>query len=298
MIAAVGPLDPHAPEAVLLDAVQRQTLRYFWDFAHPVSGLARERSNATPDVVTSGGSGFGFMAILCGIERGWIERQAGLDRLTTTAAFLGNAERHHGAFPHWLDGGSGRTVRFAPGRWRRPRRDVVPDGGTSRGPAVLRGERATRRRCFATSSTRFGGTSSGIGMRATVPSSTGIGARSHGWAMNHAIHGWNECLITYLLAARSPTHAIRPEVYHRGYAHGPTFLNGRRYDGIAAAARAGWRRAAVLRALFVPRYRPARAARPLRRLLAAEPRPHARSTAPTALPIRTGSPATAPIAGD
>src|SRR5258708_21009782 len=114
MIAAVGPLDPHAPEELLLDAVQRQALRYFWDFAHPVSGLARERSNATPDVVTSGGSGFGLMAILCGIERGWIEREAGLDRFATIAEFLAGAERHHGVFPHWLHGGSGRTVRFAP----------------------------------------------------------------------------------------------------------------------------------------------------------------------------------------
>jgi hypothetical protein len=55
----------------------------------------------------------------------------------------------------------------------------------------------------------------------------------HGWAMNHPIRGWNECLITYLLAASSPTHAVGPDVYHQGYAQGPVFLNGRRYDGLA-----------------------------------------------------------------
>jgi hypothetical protein len=60
---------PNLPAEELLDLVQRQTLRYFWDFAHPVSGLARERSNRQPEVVTSGGSGFGIMAILVGVER-------------------------------------------------------------------------------------------------------------------------------------------------------------------------------------------------------------------------------------
>src|SRR6201992_4259984 len=52
----------------LLDVVQRQTFRYFWDFAHPVSGLARERSNVSYDygneVVTTRGSGFGIMALI------------------------------------------------------------------------------------------------------------------------------------------------------------------------------------------------------------------------------------------
>jgi hypothetical protein len=34
-------------DSALLDVVQRQTFRYFWDFGHPVSGLARERSNVS-----------------------------------------------------------------------------------------------------------------------------------------------------------------------------------------------------------------------------------------------------------
>ena len=101
----------------LLDLVQRQTLRYFWDFAHPISGLARERSNPRPDrrdVVATGGSGFGVMAILVGIERGWIGRETALDRLLLMLRFLSGAERHHGAFPHWMDGRTGRTYPFSP----------------------------------------------------------------------------------------------------------------------------------------------------------------------------------------
>ena len=50
----------------LLTLVQQQTFKYFWDFGHPVSGLARERNNSG-DIVTSGGSGFGVMAMIVAI---------------------------------------------------------------------------------------------------------------------------------------------------------------------------------------------------------------------------------------
>ena len=64
----------------LLDRVQREALRYYIEFAHPTSGMARERSGPPQDrnppghdeTVTSGGTGFGIMSIIAGIERGWI----------------------------------------------------------------------------------------------------------------------------------------------------------------------------------------------------------------------------------
>ena len=65
---------PVISDNALLDLVQQQTFKYFWDFGHPVSGFARERSNATPETVTSGGSGFGVMAIVTGINRSFITR--------------------------------------------------------------------------------------------------------------------------------------------------------------------------------------------------------------------------------
>ena len=40
------------------------------------------------------------------------------------------------------------------------------------------------------------------------------------WEMNFMIEGYNECLITYIMAASSPDHAIKPEVYHKGWARG------------------------------------------------------------------------------
>src|SRR5262245_44751758 len=99
-------------DAALLDLVQRQTFRYFWDFAHPVSGLSPDRSNRRPEIVTSGGSGFGVMAILVAITRGWISRQQGLERLLTMLRFLAKTDSYHGVFPHFLDGATGRTIPF------------------------------------------------------------------------------------------------------------------------------------------------------------------------------------------
>ena len=100
----------------LLDLVQKQTLRYFWDFAHPVSGLARERSNIRPEygpeVVTTGGSGFGVMAIIVGVARGWIGRAEAVERLQTMVRFLFRADSYHGILPHFLNGDTGKSVPF------------------------------------------------------------------------------------------------------------------------------------------------------------------------------------------
>ncbi|MDP9040721.1 MAG: beta-glucosidase, partial [Bacteroidota bacterium] len=95
-------------DSALLDLVQKQTFKYFWDFAHPVSGLARERSNTTPaygnEVVTLGGSGFGIMAIIVATERHWIQRDTAVKHLLKSLKFLYKASSYHGIFPHWLNG--------------------------------------------------------------------------------------------------------------------------------------------------------------------------------------------------
>ena len=101
----------------LLELVQRQTFRYFWDFGHPVSGMARERSNNTfgygDEVVTTGGTGFGVMAIIVGAERQWITREAAAERLLKMINFLRKADSYHGIFPHWLNGSTGKTIPFS-----------------------------------------------------------------------------------------------------------------------------------------------------------------------------------------
>ncbi|MBP9017761.1 MAG: Ig-like domain-containing protein, partial [Paludibacteraceae bacterium] len=106
------PKFPEISDDSLLTLVQKQTFRYFWDYGHPVSGLARERYGSG-ETVTIGGSGFGVMAMLVGIERGFITRQQGFERLSTIVNFLNmKANRFHGAFPHWLNGTSGKVQPF------------------------------------------------------------------------------------------------------------------------------------------------------------------------------------------
>ena len=101
----------------LLDLIQRRTLAYFWEFAHPVSGMARDRSNPVAgydylDTVCSGGTGFGIMALIAGAERGFLPRAAVLERITGIAAFLGRATSYRGIFPHFLHGETGATIPF------------------------------------------------------------------------------------------------------------------------------------------------------------------------------------------
>jgi hypothetical protein len=232
-IAAAGPPDPEAPEDVLLAAVQKQTLRYFWDFGHPVSGLARERSNGDPDMASVGGSGFAVMAILVGVARGWLAPDAALDRIGTMARFLAAADRFHGAFPHWLHGGSGRVIPFS-------ERD---DGGDIVETAFLMAGLLAARQFFIAGDRRQRALRDLIdGLWRDVEWDWYTRGEAvlywhwspvHGWAMNHPIHGWNECLLAYLLAASSPAHAIAAGAYHQGFAAGPAFRNGRIYYGMA-----------------------------------------------------------------
>ena len=222
----------------LLDLVQRQTLRYFWDFAHPACGLARERSNVTPkyglEAVTTGGSGFGIMAIVVGVSRGWIARAEAVDRLWTMVRFLLKADSYHGIWPHFLNGDTGRTIPFS-------RKD---DGSDLVETSFLIAGLLCARQYFDRedeAESRLRAAITWLWEEAEWSWHTQGGRNvlywhwspNNGWSMNHEIRGWNECLITYVLAASAPRYPISPEVYHRGWADGRHFSNGRSYDGVA-----------------------------------------------------------------
>src|SRR6185503_7771169 len=89
-------------DSALLDLVQKQTFRYFWDFAHPVSGLSRERSNQSfgygNEVVTIGGTGFGVMSISVAAERKWITRAPATKFTSTIVNFPFTAYYSPGVF--------------------------------------------------------------------------------------------------------------------------------------------------------------------------------------------------------
>lgn len=218
----------------LLDLVQQQTFKYFWDFAHPASGLARERSNGDNNIVTSGGSGFGIMAIITAINRGFITRAQGLARMQTIVNFLKNtAQTFHGAFPHWLNGSSGVVIPFS---IQDNGADLVETSYLVQGLLCARqyfndagAPESTLRTDINTICNRvewswFRQNNQNVLYWHWSPDLN--------WAMNMPIRGWNECLITYVLAASSATFGVPPVVYTNGWAGGAGFTNGASYHGI------------------------------------------------------------------
>jgi hypothetical protein len=221
----------------LLDLVQRQTLTYFWDFGHPLSGMARERSNPVPgydylDTVTSGGTGFGIMALLAGASRGFLPRAEVHARIARIVAFLERTETYHGVFPHFIHGASGATLPFS----------EEDDGGDLVETSFLMAGLLCARQYFAGESADESKLRSAIDrLWHAVEWNWHTRGRDvlywhwsprHGWAMNMPITGWNECLLTYVMAAASPTHPIASDAYHRGWTASPLFRNGRSYHGI------------------------------------------------------------------
>ena len=95
-----------------LDMVQEYTFRYFYEYGHPTSGMARERLGSD-DIVTTGGTGFGIMALIVGVHRGYITREEGVNRLLKIVSFLQFADRFHGVFPHWMNGKTGDVIPFS-----------------------------------------------------------------------------------------------------------------------------------------------------------------------------------------
>lgn len=221
----------------LLDLVQRQTFRYFWEGAHPASGMARDRTGTAADVagdlVAIGGTGFGVMAIIVAVERGWVTREEAVARLHLMLDCLERATCYHGIFPHFMHGATGATIPFT-------RKDDGSDlvetsflfqgllsareyfDGADAPEASLRG-RVSRlwREAEWNWHTRDGGQ---VLYWHWSP--------NNGWSLGHEIRGWNECLITYVLAVASPTYPITPQVYHSGWAADGGMLNQNTYYDI------------------------------------------------------------------
>ena len=222
----------------LLDLVQRQTFNYFYDGAEPVSGLARERFHVDgvyplddKNVVTSGGSGFGIMALLVGIEREYISREDGVARFDKILTFLEKADNFHGVFPHWWEGETGKVKGFSD----------KDNGGDLVETSFLIQGLLTAHQYFVN------GTDAEKAIAARIDTiwknvdwnwhRNGKNvlywhwSPSHSWEMNFAIRGFNECLITYVLAAASPTHGVPAEVYHEGWANNGAIIEPHEMEG-------------------------------------------------------------------
>ncbi|MCD9014645.1 glucoamylase family protein [Parachryseolinea silvisoli] len=201
----------------LLTLVQQQTFKYFWDFGHPVSGLARER-NTSGDVVTSGGSGFGIMALIVGVERNFITRSEGVERMDKIVTFLEDADRFHGAWSHWINGSTGAVVPFS----------QKDDGGDLVETSFLVQGLLTFRQYLQASDTagnnlinRITTLWQGVEWDWYRKNNEQVlywhWSPAYDWQMNFAMYGYFEEQITYFLAAASPTHGIPKSVYSNGY---------------------------------------------------------------------------------
>lgn len=225
------PKFPLVSDDELLTLVQKQTFRYFWDFGHPVSGLARER-NTSGETVTSGGSGFGLMAIIVGMERGFIFRSEGVDRLKKIIDFLTSADRFHGAWPHWLNGTTGKVIPFS----------TKDDGGDLVETSYMVAGLMTVRQYLNPSVSGEKYLIDKINeLNRTVEWDWYTRDNSkvlywhwspnYGWEMNHKIQGYNEALISYVMAASSPNHTISSDVYDQGWANSGAIKNGKSFYG-------------------------------------------------------------------
>ena len=223
------------PDERLLETVQRQTFRFFWEGAHTPSGLARDRRTIGPliedDLVTVGGSGFGIMTLVVAVERGWVTRAAAIKRLGRMLDVLARATCYHGVFPHFLNGRTGATIPF--GR-KDDGGDLVETSFLMMGLLCARqyfdrpGEAGLRGRVTKL----WEGVEWNWHVQPGQDALTWHWSPNNGFALNHHIRGWNECLITYVLAASAPRHAIAPRLYRTGFTAGPDYRNGNDYYGI------------------------------------------------------------------
>ena len=216
----------------LLDLVQHQTFKYFYDFAHPVSGMALER-NTSGDIVTLGGSGFGVMALIVGMERGYITRQEGMVQVGKILDFLETCDRYHGVWPHWLNGATGEVVPFS---LKDNGADLVETAFMVQGLITLRqylNEKVAPENALIL---RFNELCTQVEWDWFTQGGQEVlywhWSPEFEWEMNQAIRGHNETLIVYVLAASSPTYAIDSLVYHHGYARSGDIVNDTPYFGI------------------------------------------------------------------
>jgi len=216
---------PTISDSDLMDLVQEETFKYFWDFAETNSGGAKERYHPSDpglnaEVVTSGGTGFGLMAILVGIERGFITRSQAVERLTTLLDFLENADRFHGAWSHWINGSTGSVIPFS----------SMDNGGDLVETAFLTQGLICVKEYFKNGSDAEKALAQqaddlwkGVEWDWYTQNQNVLywhWSPNFGFDINLQLKGYNEVLITYILAAASPDYSIEKPVYTNGWASG------------------------------------------------------------------------------
>ena len=223
------------PDNALLDTVQKRTFKYFWDYGHPFSGLARDKTNTSElDDCSIGGTGFGILCIPIATNRNFITRAEGLARMQKIVNFLKvKAKTFHGAFPHRMNGATGDVIVWSP----------KDDGADLVETSFLMMGLLTARQYFNTAdihettlrsdiNTLFNNVDWAWFKKDNQNALYWLWSPTYNWDISFMVRGWNETLITYLLAAASTTHTITKEVYDNGFANNGGFKNGQSYYGM------------------------------------------------------------------
>ncbi|MFL6350293.1 MAG: glucoamylase family protein [Bryobacteraceae bacterium] len=220
----------------LLTMVQEACFRYYWERAHPNAGMALENFPGDDRIVATGASGFGIMAVVVGVERGFITREQGLERMLRIVRFLEEADRFHGAWPHFMNGATGK---------RLPVFDQYDNGADLVETSFLMEGLLTARQYFNRNSatekllynkiTNLWNTVEWDWFRRT-PEGDALfwhWSPEYSWHISNRLTGWNEVMITYLLAIASPTHGVPAELYYSGWAGVPAnYINGHTHYGV------------------------------------------------------------------
>jgi hypothetical protein len=224
------PKFPVISDDELLTLIQQKVFSYFYDFAHPACGMARER-NTSGNLVTTGGSGFGVMALVVGMNRNFISRNDGLVRLDKILTFLETCDRYHGAWPHWLNGSTGKAIPFSP---HDDGGDLVETSYMVQGLLTMRQYLDSGVPAEKELADRITVLTAGVEYDWFTRGQDALywhWSPNYGWENSFRITGYNETLITYVVASTSATHPISAAVYHKGYALSGGIKNGNSYYG-------------------------------------------------------------------
>lgn len=234
----IPPVTPPLSDEALLNLVQKESLKYFWEYAESNSKLARERYHTDETyvdehVVTTGGSGFGLMTLLVGIERGFIDRTAAVARLQTALTFLENADRFHGAWSHWIDGTNGHVIPFG---FDDNGGDIVETSFLCQGLICVREYFKNGNEAEQALALKADELWKGVEWNWYTKGGENVmywhWSPNYGWQKNFKLEGYNECLITYIMGAASPTYPVPAAAYNEGWARSGAIVSSASSYGI------------------------------------------------------------------
>ncbi|MGZ5135881.1 MAG: glucoamylase family protein, partial [Flavitalea sp.] len=211
----------HMTDEEILTMVQEACFRFYWEGAEKQSGLSKENMPGRRNMIATGASGFGMMALIAGTERRFITRDESVDRFLQIVHFLERTETFHGAFSHFVDGPTKKVEPFFGKRDNGG--DLVETSFLIQGLLAARSyfdKEDPKEKQIRDKITNIWEKVEWDWYRKEPRNNFLIWHWSpdQHWVMNHPLIGWNETMITYLLAIASPTHAVPASMYYTGWA--------------------------------------------------------------------------------